>query len=218
MANDADTPLWEPSDVDNAQTTLFRRHINGKYHLSLKTYEDLWKWSTSHRADFWSELWEWEDVKGIKDPSVSAVDEKARPSDNPPWFPAGSVNWAESQLRYASTHPSETALIQASEPCEAYAPTPKYFSQNDLFNAVANAQGGMKAAGLKKGDRVAFWGGNCFEAVVVMLASAALGAIFSSAAADFGMHGVSERLEQVSSRAVSGFLLQALVVHPDSGQ
>jgi acetoacetyl-CoA synthetase len=55
----------------------------------------------------------------------------------------------------------------------------------------------MRDSGLKKGDRVAYWGGNTLEAVVVLLATSSLGGIFSSAAADFGTDGVIERMTQI---------------------
>ena len=191
-----DTPLWTPSSPEHSQTVIFRNHINSKYHLSLSTYEDLWKWSCTHRATFWSEVWDWEKVIGTKG-AAPFVDETLPPSANPDWFPHASLNWAENQLRHVHTHPDDIAIIQTSEHCAGWEPPARKITQKELYELVGKTQRSMKAARVGKGDRVAFWGGNCAEAVVVLLAASSLGAIFSSAAADFGVDGVVERLEQV---------------------
>jgi acetoacetyl-CoA synthetase len=193
-----DTPLWSPEDSSATQTEKFREHINHKYSLSLQTYEDLWHWTCHKRANFWSEVWEWEKVIGMKG-SEPFVDETVPPSSNPTWFPDAKLNWAENQLRHAELHAEDIAIIQTSEPCSGWEPPIVRVSQRELKAMVGEVQRGMKAAGVVKGDRIAFWGGNCLEAVVVLLATSSLGGIFSSAAADFGLDGVKERLEQVSA-------------------
>ena len=188
--------LWTPSHPEKSQATLFRNHINAKYSLSLNSYEDLWRWSCDHRGDYWAEVWDWEKVIGHKG-TGPWVDEGATPADNPLWFPGAEVNWAENQLRHASTHPEDIALIATSEPCPGYTPATRKVTQKELYDLVRAAASAMKSAGIVKGDRVAFWGGTCVESVVVLLAVTSLGGIFSSAAADFGVDGVIERLEQV---------------------
>nr|XP_031860111.1 acetoacetate-CoA ligase [Kwoniella shandongensis]KAA5527183.1 acetoacetate-CoA ligase [Kwoniella shandongensis] len=204
---DQDLPLWSPTDPSSSQTTLFRNHINSTYQLSLSTYEDLWVWSCSHRADFWSSLWDWEHIIGSKVSSSSSslvVDETATPSDNPIWFPSASLNWAENQLRHHLTRPDDIAIIQTSEPCATsnWFPETKRITQSQLYSLVGKTQRSLRRGGVGKGDRVAFWGGNCLEAVVVLLASNSIGAIFSSAAADFGVDGVIERLEQIKPKVL----------------
>lgn len=88
------------------------------------------------------------------------VDKKATPRDNPAWFPNAKLNWAENQLRNVATHPDDIAIIDTVEPCPGYAPGPRRVTQKELYNLVAKAQAAMKAAGLKQGHRVAYWGGN----------------------------------------------------------
>ena len=196
MVGDPDL-LWSPSHPETSQTSLFRQHINSKYDLSLHSYEELWRWSCDNRADFWSEVWDWEGVIGTKG-SPPYTDESVPPGANPPWFPGAYLNWAENQLRHAKTYPHDIAIIQTSEPCPGWEPPTLRVTQKELRELVGKCQEGMRAAGLGKGDRVAFWGGTCLEAVVVLLATSSLGGIFSSAAADFGVDGVIERLEQVN--------------------
>jgi acetoacetyl-CoA synthetase len=191
-----EAPLWTPKNASTSQTTLFRKRINEKYNLSLTSYEQLWEWSCSNRGSFWSEVWDFENVIGTKG-QEPYVNESARPSSNPTWFSDASLNWAENQLRHHLTHPDDIALIQISEPCPGWTPPTKRVTQRELYTLVGQLQRSMKASGLKKGDRVAYWGGNTLEAVVVLLATSSLGGIFSSAAADFGTDGVIERMTQI---------------------
>lgn len=205
--------LWTPSQPETAQATLFAAHISQKYGVALKTYEDLWKWSCENRGDFWSEVWDWEQVIGDKGP-WPYVDEAARPKDNPKWFEGAKLNWAENQLRNAAAHPDDIAIIDTTEHTPAFAPATRKITQKELLGLVAKAQAGMKDAGVQKGHRVAYWGGNRLEAAVTLLAATSLGAIFSSAAADFGVDGVIERLEQVSRLCCCPFLFFAFSRRP----
>jgi acetoacetyl-CoA synthetase len=191
-----EAPIWIPSDPSTSQTTKFRERINEKHNLHLETYEQLWEWSCSNRGMFWSEVWEFEGVVGQKG-GEPFVDESARPSQNPTWFPDASLNWAENQLRHSKTHPRDVALIQISESCPGWTPSVHRLEQEDLYRLVGKVQRSMKQSGLEKGDRVAYWGGNTMEAVIVLLATSSLGGIFSSAAADFGTDGVIERMTQI---------------------
>jgi acetoacetyl-CoA synthetase len=191
-----EAPLWTPSDPSTSQSTIFRERINEKHNLHLETYEQLWEWSCSNRGMFWNEVWDFEGVIGEKGLGPY-VDESARPSQNPTWFPDASLNWAENQLRHHKTHPRDVAMIQISESCTGWTPSVNYLDQDDLYRLVGKVQRSMMKSGLKKGDRVAYWGGNTMEAVVVLLATSSLCGIFSSAAADFGTDGVIERMTQI---------------------
>jgi len=188
--------LWIPGHPSSSQATAFRTRINSRYSINLATYADLWKWSCNHRGAFWGEVWDYEEVIGSKG-SGEVVIETVSPSANPPWFPDASLNWAENQLRHHSTYPDNIAIIQTSETCPGHIPSTRRIAQRELYQSVGRTQRAMRDAGVCKGDRVAFWGGNCAGAVIVLLATSALGGIFSSAAADFGVDGVVERLEQI---------------------
>jgi acetoacetyl-CoA synthetase len=196
ITSSPELPLWTPANPEASQTTLFRNRINEKYSLSLSSYEELWAWSCSNRGSFWSEVWGFEDVIGTKGDGPY-VDETATPASNPIWFQGASLNWAENQLRHHQAHPDDIALIQISEHCQGWSPSPKRVTQKELYTSVGKIQRSMKASGFERGDRVAYWGGNTLEAVVVLLATSSLGGIFSSAAADFGLDGVVERLTQI---------------------
>jgi acetoacetyl-CoA synthetase len=147
--------LWSPRDPASSQTDQFRRHINARHSLDLRTYEDLWAWSVSHTGTFWSEVWDWDKGPG------QYVDYKATPRDNPRWFEGASLNWAENQLRHARGHLDDIAIVQISEACPGWEPGKKVVSQKELYALVGKAQRAMKREGVVQGDTVAFWGGNC---------------------------------------------------------
>lgn len=196
-----DDLLWSPPADSQPQCTLFRHHISSKHSLRLDTYEDLWRWSIDNRGDFWSEVWDWHEVIGAKG-EAPYVDESQPPSANPKWFEGASLNWAENQLRHASQHPDDIAVIQISEPCAGWNPPTVEVTQKELLRLVGRLQRSLRNAGVGKGDRVGWWGANCLEAIVVLLATTSLGAIFSSAAADFGVDGVAERLQLIRPKVL----------------
>lgn len=94
-----------------ADTFKFLHHIAEKYdlRLGLKTYEDLYTWSTTHLDLFWSEVWDWTGVIGDKGSHV--VDNSASPCQNPSWFSEAKLNWAENMLRNRS---DKLAVVHAS--------------------------------------------------------------------------------------------------------
>ena len=107
---DEDKPLYSPPSVETTRTHRFLKRVNAKYGLSLETYADLWKWSTTKIDNFWSEVWDETETVGHKGSHV--VDNSALPPANPPWFTEARLNWAENMLRCRSQH--KTALIEAS--------------------------------------------------------------------------------------------------------
>ncbi|KAL7423516.1 hypothetical protein Q5752_001096 [Cryptotrichosporon argae] len=208
-SNDSDL-LWLPKDVGGTQAVEFRKRINEKYGIALGTYEDLWKWSVDHRADFWGEVWDWEAVLGDRG-SCFVVDESKSPADNPAWFTGARLNWAENQLRHHRERPGDVAIIDFSEPCAGWDAPIRKITQAELYSLVERTQAALVKAGLLRGHRVAYWGGNRAEAAVVLLATSAIGAIFSSVAADFGVGGVIERLEQIKPKLL--FVSNGVVYH-----
>ncbi len=102
--------LYSPKSVNGSRTYRFLGRVNAKHCLSLETYHDLYKWSTSLIDDFWGEVWDETDVIGYKGNHV--VDAAALPPANPPWFADAKLNWAENMLRCRSS--AQSALIEAS--------------------------------------------------------------------------------------------------------
>jgi acetoacetyl-CoA synthetase len=102
--------LYQPPDPQTSATFRFLYKINREFSLSLSSYHDLYKWSTTEIDLFWSAVWDETAIIGFKGNHV--VDKNALPADNPPWFSEAKVNWAENMLSCRSK--DKIALIQAS--------------------------------------------------------------------------------------------------------
>ncbi|KAJ6515885.1 acetoacetyl-CoA synthetase [Mycena sanguinolenta] len=206
-----DTPLHRPRNPETSAVFAFRERVNAKYGLTLRTYHDLWLWSISHASLFWSETWDATNIIGEKGTHV--VDESVNISENPPWFTDASINWSENMFNCRSSE--KVALIQPTEPTQLV-PNPELrrCTYAQLYDLVARLVSSLLANGLKPGDRVASYSSNCIENVALCLATTAVGAIWVSAAADFGPAGVLERFEQVQPKfifAVDAFVYNAKV-------
>ncbi|KAG8794934.1 hypothetical protein FRC16_010288 [Serendipita sp. 398] len=215
--------LYRPSQstIDSSPTFRFLKFVNERHHANLITYDQLWSWSIDHLALFWDAVWDFTGVIGQKGQG-KCVDEDATPADNPLWFPNARLNWAENMLKDRSDN---VALIQVVEPYLAatttnnstsnttvtneatsssswITPPDRTITYAQLYEAVVRAAESLSALGVKPGDRVGSYATNCIENVIGSLAAAALGAIWTSAASDFGPSGVLERFEQVKPKVV----------------
>ncbi|KAG8888435.1 hypothetical protein FRB98_007647 [Tulasnella sp. 332] len=208
-SNDLTTKLWtpDPSIIDRTGTHKFLKRIQRKYpHTALTTYEDLWRWSTENISEFWSEVWDATEIIGQKTDSSTAVAKldvvprHATPADNPAWFPAAKLNWAENMLRRRD---DKIALIQATEPTPS-TPNPPYrrITYGELYDLTSRVVDALRSSGIKPGDRVASYASNCIENVAASLGAAALGAIWVSVSADFGPDAALSRFQQVQPKVI----------------
>ena len=169
--------LFTPDDPWNT-SRLFRflREVNEKHGLELKSYEDLYQWSTSNIDLFWSHVWDHTQIIGGGGEHV--VNTTATPSDNPIWFSDSAVNFAENLLSNRS--PDITAIVQvctfrrpmcgrspwqltslAAEPTSQNPkPEPVFVSNAQLYSLVADAVSGFLQYGLVPGDRIASYTSN----------------------------------------------------------
>ncbi|KAF8913910.1 acetoacetyl-CoA synthetase [Gymnopilus junonius] len=218
MADITEQPLFQPQDVESSATFRFLSKVNSTHSLSLQTYSDLYKWSTSHLDQFWGMVWDETDVIGTKGSHV--VDNSAPPVANPAWFADAQVNWAENMLRCRSEN--KLALVEATEPTpEDPEPRLRRVTYAELYNLVADVASALLYHGVRPGDRIASYSSNCIarlfsypsarmcENVAACLATSAIGGIWVSAAADFGSEGVNERFEQVQPKFI--FAVDAVV-------
>jgi acetoacetyl-CoA synthetase len=111
---------------------------------------------------------------------------------NAGWFAGSELNYAEHLLRFDGERP---ALIFTGENGER-----RELSFDALRQAVADVAEGLRRAGVVKGDRVGGYLPNCPEAIIAMLASASMGAIWSSCSPDFGISGVVDRFGQIEPK------------------
>jgi acetoacetyl-CoA synthetase len=192
-------PLWTPSAtrVERSNLTRYRRWLAETRGLELSGYGELWRWSVTDLDAFWRSIWEFFQVSEGPAPSP-AIAERAMPGTR--WFPGARLNYAELALRRRDDHP---AIIAGSE--DGAVRTVTYA---ELARSVVAAAAGLRRLGVRKGDRVAAFLPNAAETVIAFLASASIGAIWSSCAPEFGASSVVDRFQQIEPKvllAVEGY-------------
>jgi acetoacetyl-CoA synthetase len=196
------TPLWSPSAevVARAQITRYREWLG----RGGDSYSDLWRWSVENVDEFWDSIWSFFDVVGTRgDGPVRSG--PGMPVDGMRWFPGARLNYAENALRWASdpAFADRTAVIFRAEDGRA-----RELTWAGLAAEVAQVRAGLAELGVVRGDRVAGYLPNIPEALVVFLAVASLGAVWSSCSPDFGAPSVIDRFVQIEPKvlfAVDGY-------------
>jgi len=188
------TCMWTPSTerVDASHVELFRHRVNERYSIKLDSFTDLHGWSVSHSADFWSLLWEYADIISETRGSVVLENENAMPGAR--WFPQARLNFAQNLLRTDSNAP---ALIFQGENG-----SPREMSRAQLYKEVRAVAKGLREMDVGVGDRVAGFLPNIPEALIAMLATSAIGAVWSSCSPDFGINGVRDRFGQIEPKVL----------------
>ena len=189
------SPIWRPARErrDAANLTDFRAFLARRGCHPGPGYEALWRWSVTEQAAFWDAFWDWSGVVGDKGGAI--VEEGPGPM-RARYFPGARLNFAENLLRRGGSAP---AVIAYSE--QGPGPTLSWGELRDLVSRLAQ---GMRAAGVRPGDRVALLLPNVPEAVAAALAAASLGAVTASASPDFGVDGVVDRFGQIEPRLLVG--------------
>jgi acetoacetyl-CoA synthetase len=182
-------PLWRPSAerVAAANLTRFMAAVGREG----ETYAALHRWSVEDRAAFWDAVWNFCGVLGEKGGSV-VEDGERMPGAR--FFPEARLNFAENLLRRRD---GGDAIVFWGED-----KVRRRLSWAELEDQVARLAQALKAEGVGVGDRVAGYVPNMPEAVVGMLATAALGATWSSCSPDFGVRGVLDRFGQIEPKVL----------------
>jgi acetoacetyl-CoA synthetase len=189
------TVLWEPDQqtIHHARITWFMRWLAGRGHR-FAGYDDLWQWSVTQPAEFWAAVWEYFEVLGHRGAGPVLAGE-VMPDVR--WFTGATLNYARNALRTAWTDPHRTALIFESERTKGDS-----LSYSELASEVARVARGLRAEGVGRGDRVAALLPNVPEAIIGLLATASLGAIWSSCSPDFGARSVIDRFAQIEPKVL----------------
>ena len=184
--------LWKPKNVNKTKLKDFTDLINDKYALDIVGYQELYKWSIKKIPNFWSEILEYTEVKYSGDAGNVLSDLEMKPGLK--WFPNISLNFAENLLKHKN---DELAIISKNENSDLVKIT-----YNELYLSVAKLAYSLKKLGLKQGDRVAAVLPNSHEAVIAMLATTSIGAIWSSCSPDFGIASVTDRFKQIEPKFI----------------
>src|SRR3984885_558965 len=186
--------LWTPSPEWVADSNLahFMTWLREHRGLSFSNYPDLWRWSVTDLEAFWGALWEYCEVS----PSVPYTRVLGR-SEMPgaDWFPGARLNYAEHALRFE--RPNATALFYFSERSALAS-----MSWEELAGSVRILATQLRRLGVVPGDRVAAYLPNSPHAIIAMLATTSLGAIWTSCGPDFGTRGVLDRFAQLAPKVL----------------
>ncbi len=193
--NTSSAPIWQPSPKRIAATrlTAFMKAAGKRWNRRLAgaDYSVLHTWSIEHPEEFWASVWEFGEVCGTMGSTV-VIDREKMPGAQ--WFPEAKLNFAENLLRRRDD--ADALVFWGEDKIKGRA------SHAELYRAVAQTAAALRAMGVAKGDRVAAYLPNLPAALVAMLATASIGAIFSSASPDFGVQGVLDRFGQIEPKVL----------------
>ncbi len=181
--------LWEPGSdlILSSQLTRFRGHVEAGGSQPFTDYQGLWEWSTTRLEDFWGKLADFFEVVPTA-ASRRVLTDRGMPGAR--WFPDSPVSYAEQALRRLPG--DRDAVVAVREDGRVHR-----VSGRELRVQVGAFAAYLRSVGVRPGDRVAAYLPNTIEAVVGLLGSAAVGAIWSSCSPDFGERAVLDRFRQI---------------------
>jgi acetoacetyl-CoA synthetase len=188
-------PLWEPSEEMRRSTELtrFMDWAGERHGRRFADYSELWQWSVDELEDFWADIWEFCGVRASK-PYERVLASHEMPGTS--WFEGAELNYAENVL-LADRDPQAVAIVHTSE----LRPL-RELTWGELSICVAEAAGGLRALGVVPGDRVVAYMPNILETVIAFLAVSSIGAVWSSAAPEFGARSVIDRFAQIEPKVL----------------
>lgn len=190
----ATKPIWTPSPERANKSALarFSHYVQERYKAPVHDYASLHKWSIEFPENFWSAVWDFCEIRCSRSPDKVIEDGTRMPGAQ--WFVGAQLNYAENLLR---TSDDRVAIIFRNERGER-----RELTWHQLRAEVARVADGLKQAGVKSGDRVAGYLPNIPEAVIAMLATVSLGAIWSSCSPDLAATAVVDRFGQIKPRVL----------------
>jgi acetoacetyl-CoA synthetase len=189
--------LWTPSpgQVAGANVTGFTRWLAGERGLTFGDYHALWQWSVTDLDGFWRAVWDYSGIQA-SEPPTAVLGRRAMPGAE--WFPGARLNYAEHILRQEQlAGPGADALLFAGETVPLQGLPWETFAGQVRILATR-----LRAMGVRPGDRVAAYLPNIPQAVIAMLATASIGAIWASCSPDFGWRGVTDRFRQLTPKVL----------------
>jgi acetoacetyl-CoA synthetase len=186
--------LWTPSDEVKAASHLthFTNWLAAEQDLKFEDYRALHDWSVEHLSDFWQSVWRYFDIRSDA-PYQCVIGEHVMPGAE--WFEGARVNYAEHVLRAGEGQGATAAILSMSE----VRPIVR-MSWDELAGRVRRLATSLRGLGVQPGDRVAAYLPNTPEAVVALLATVAIGGVWSSAAPEFGVAAVIDRFAQIEPK------------------
>ena len=183
-------PLWQPTKerIQKTRMYAFMEKASRKYGFA-PDWLSMHEWSVKRSDQFWQEMFDFAEIKASTPASAVSTGEGMLGTR---WFPGLRFNFAEHLLRFNDDH----VAIEAEDELERT----RSITYRELHDLVARCAAGMRAAGVKTGDRVGAFIPNIPEAIIGMLAAASIGAVWSSCSPDFGINGVFDRFGQIEPK------------------
>lgn len=194
MDNSTTKVLWTPTTSFSEQSNLthFQQWLAEKKNLQFTDYQKLWEWSVTQPSDFWAIIWEYFNVQSDTDYDY-VLDNTPMPRAQ--WFGGASINYAREIFNRKNHH--IPAIKFASESFDL-----AELSWQELEEKTAAFATYLRNIGVTKGDRVVAYMPNIPEAVIAFLATASIGAIWSSCSQDFGTSSVTDRFQQIEPKVL----------------
>ena len=185
-------PLWVPTpeSLERAEITRYLRRLEQRTGRRFDSYDELWQWSVDDLDGFWASVWDHFGLDAVSSYEAVLADDRM---PGAVWFPGARLNFAERCL--AAGADDDTALVLVGEG-ETGLNSPVEVTYGELRRQVAAVAATLRRLGVGPGDRVAGYLPNIAEAVVALLATAAVGAVWTVASPDFGTPSVLARLDQ----------------------
>ena len=188
-------PIWEPGTerIERANINRFMRFVREQTgNDDIRRYAPLYDFSVRQPEKFWKLVWEFCGIRSTGDFDEVLVDGDKMPGAK--WFPDVRLNFAQNLLRYKD---DRVALVARNEGGHA-----REFTYAELHDEVAKLAHALRLSGVTVGDRVAGFLPNIPEALIAMLATASIGAVWSSCSPDFGINGVVDRFGQIEPKVL----------------
>jgi acetoacetyl-CoA synthetase len=185
--------LWQPSESVREQSRMraYMRWLEEQQSLVFDDYDALQRWSVTELDAFWASIWRYFEVLGHA-PYTSVLTERRMPGAR--WFDGATLNYAEHALRVRDAGLAVISRAEDGSRAE--------LTRAELAERVARAAAGLRRLGIGRGDRVAAFLPNTAETLVLFLATASLGAVWSSCSPEFGAGSVLDRFRQIEPKVL----------------
>jgi len=184
--------LWSPDAARRAGSNLaaYQHWLKDRHQLEFADYMALWQWSVGDIESFWQSLWDYFGVAASAQPRT-VLDSRRMPGAN--WFPGSRLNYAAHVLRNEDLEGPALLYVNETHGLQS-------LSWAELSALVRSLAVQLRASGVRPGDRVLAYLPNIPEAVIAMLATTAIGAVWVSCAPEFGARGVLDRVTQLEPK------------------
>lgn len=186
--------LWTPCEERIRRSNLYRymRWLEAERGLSFSEYEALWSWSVTDPEAFWASIWDYFGVEAERGYDTIRSGNNMLETR---WFEGAILNFTQNLMRFEGDDPEKTVIHAFREGAP-----PERITWRELGDAVRKLASALRELGIRPGDRVVSYLPNTPQAAIAMLAATAIGAVFASAAPEFGAKTVIDRFGQLEPR------------------